>query len=84
MLSNYIKLAVRNLTNQKIYTTINILGLSLGITACLLIAIFVYQELSYDNFHANGERIYRVGQTRISSIITSSDKGTRDAVRGAS
>lgn len=67
MLINYIKLAIRNLTNQKVYTTINVLGLSFGITACLLIAIYIFQELSYDNFHANGTKLYRVGQTSHSS-----------------
>ncbi|MDQ3292575.1 MAG: ABC transporter permease, partial [Bacteroidota bacterium] len=60
MLSNYLKLAYRNLLRQKFYTTINVVGLTLGITCCLLIFLFVQNELSYDRFHAQGDRIYRV------------------------
>ncbi|PSR55348.1 ABC transporter permease [Adhaeribacter arboris] len=60
MLANYLKLAIRNLLRQKFYTAINIVGLTLGITCCLLIFLFVQNELSYDRFHAQGDRIYRV------------------------
>ncbi|QMU31213.1 ABC transporter permease [Adhaeribacter radiodurans] len=66
MLSNYLKLAYRNLLRQKFYTAINIVGLTLGITCCLLIFLFVKNELSYDRFHAQGDRIYRV--LRVASI----------------
>lgn len=60
MFQNYFKIAVRNLLKNKGYTTINILGLSLGITCCLILFLVVRFELSFDNFHENGERIYRV------------------------
>lgn len=60
MLNNYFKVARRNLVQNKLYTGINILGLSTGIICCLLIYLFVQNELNYDNFHENGERIYRV------------------------
>lgn len=60
MLNNYLKVARRNLVNNKLYTGINILGLSTGIICCLLISLFVQNELNYDTFHENGDRIYRV------------------------
>lgn len=63
MLKNYIKIALRNLAKRKAYAFINILGLAVGIACCLLISVYVLDELSYDRFHENGERIYRVDQT---------------------
>lgn len=60
ILSNYQKVARRNLLKNKLYSGINIAGLSIGITCCLLIYIFVQNELNYDNFHEKGDRIYRV------------------------
>ena len=60
MIKNYLKTAVRNLFKHKGYTFINILGLAIGMTACLLILMFVRHELSYDGYHQNSDRIYRV------------------------
>lgn len=60
MLKNYLKIAIRNLVNHKFYSIINILGLAVGIACCLLIALFVQHELSYDKFHKKADRIYRV------------------------
>ncbi len=60
MLKNYFKIAWRNLLKHKAYTTINIAGLTTGITACLLIFLVVNYELSYDKFQKNYNRIYRV------------------------
>lgn len=65
MLRNMFKIAWRNAIRQKQFTLLNILGLSIGITACLLIALYVQDELGYDNFHENGDRIYRVNQPSI-------------------
>ncbi len=64
MIKNYFKIAWRNITKHKGYSAINILGLAIGIAACLLILQYVSFELSYENFHANKERIYRVQQDR--------------------
>ena len=61
MLSNYLKLAFRNIMKYKFFSAINILGMSIGIAACLLILLYVVDELSYDRFHADAERIYQVG-----------------------
>jgi putative ABC transport system permease protein len=60
MLRNYIKIAFRNLTRNKVFSVINLLGLSTGITVCLLIFLFISNEFSVDNFHKNGKSIYRV------------------------
>lgn len=60
MIKNYLLLAIRHLRKQKVFSFINILGLTVGITCCFLIFLFILNELSYDNFHKNGKNIYRV------------------------
>jgi putative ABC transport system permease protein len=60
MFKNYFKIACRVLFRQKPFTTINILGLAIGMAACLLIVQYISFELSYDNFHTNGDYIYRI------------------------
>ncbi|MFC1564034.1 ABC transporter permease [candidate division KSB1 bacterium] len=60
MFNNYFKIAFRNLSNYKVFSLINIFGLAVGMTCCILILMFVSDELSYDNFHINAERIYRI------------------------
>ncbi len=60
ILRNYVTLAVRNLLRQKIYTAINIAGLAIGMSCCLIILMIVADELSYDRFHKNADRLYRV------------------------
>ena len=59
MLFNYFKLAFRNISRQKFYATINVLGLAIGLAICLLILLFVKDELSYDKHHSKADRIYR-------------------------
>lgn len=60
MIRNYLKIALRNLLKNKAYSFINIAGLALGLTCCLLITMYVVDELSYDHFHKNADRIYRI------------------------
>ena len=60
MIRNYFKVAIRNLFRDSFYSFINIFGLSIGITTCLLILLYVNDELSYDKFHKDHNRIYRV------------------------
>ena len=64
MLQNFFKIAWRNIMRHKVYAGINILGLAIGIAACLLILQYVSFELSFEKFQANKERIYRVQQDR--------------------
>ncbi len=59
MLQNYLKIALRNLRKNLLYSGLNIFGLSLGIAACLLIMLYVGHELSYDRWNPNAERIVR-------------------------
>lgn len=62
MIWNYIKIAFRNLTRYKSFSLINILGLAIGLAASLLIALWVFDELSYDKYHEKSDQIYRVGR----------------------
>ena len=62
MLRNYLKIALRNLARYKQMTLINILGLAVGMTACILILLFVQYELSYDRYHEKADRIYRISR----------------------
>ena len=62
MLKNYLKIALRNIIRHKGYSFINIAGLAIGLTCCLLIMMWVMDELSYDRFHENKDTIYRVEQ----------------------
>jgi|AntRauTorckE6833_2_1112554.scaffolds.fasta_scaffold15780_1 putative ABC transport system permease protein len=60
MLSNYLKIALRHLKKYKTYTSINLIGLSVGLAVCITISLWVKYELSYDNYHENKANIYRV------------------------
>jgi putative ABC transport system permease protein len=60
MLKNYLLLAIKNCRRQKMFSVINVLGLTVGIVCCLMIFLFILNEFSYDKFHKNGEYIYRV------------------------
>jgi putative ABC transport system permease protein len=60
MFRNYLKTAFRNFRKNKFYTSLNIIGLAIGLATCLLIMLYVQDELSYDQFHKNATRIYRV------------------------
>jgi len=61
MLKNYFKTMWRNFSRNKLFSAINIIGLSVGIAAVLLIGIYIQNELSYDNFQKNKDSLYRVG-----------------------
>lgn len=67
MLRNYLKIAIRLITRNKLISTINILGMALALTGSLLIAVFVHDELSYDRHHENAAHIYRVTRNFLSS-----------------
>ncbi|MFB3133176.1 MAG: ABC transporter permease [Rhodothermales bacterium] len=60
MLKNYLKIALRHLQKHKGYSFINIAGLTIGMAACVLIMLYVQDELSYDRYHENADQIYRV------------------------
>ncbi|MBX2967760.1 MAG: ABC transporter permease [Cyclobacteriaceae bacterium] len=60
MLKNYLLVAFRNISRQRFYAFLNVLGLTVGIASCLFITLYVKDELSYDRFHQDADRIYRV------------------------
>lgn len=68
MFKNHVILALRNIRKYKIYSFVNIVGLAVGMACCILILLWVQDELSYDQFHKNGKRIYML------TLIT--DRGT--------
>ncbi len=72
MITNYLTIAIRNFLKRKTFSLINILGLSMGMTACFLILHWAKFELSYDTFHLNLENIYRLrGGSRADSSAAS-------------
>src|SRR5687767_13871689 len=67
MIRNYLKVAWRNLKKNKVYSFINIFGLTAGLVSFLLIALYVFDEFTYDGFHKKANSIYRVVETKISA-----------------
>jgi len=63
MLKNYLKIALRNFWKEKEYSLINVLGLTIGISASMFILLYIQDELSYDAFHEKGDRIYRITES---------------------
>jgi len=60
MFKNYLKVALRNIARNKLYTTVNVLGLTLGLCACITIYTITHFEFSFDRYHEGSDRIYRV------------------------
>ncbi len=77
MLHNYLKIALRNLQKHPFYTSINVLGLAVGMACALLITVYIVQELSYDRFHEKADRIHRlathvkIGETEFTGAAVS-------------
>ena len=70
MFKNYVKIALRNIKRHKGQAFINIVGLAVGMAVFLLIALYVYHETSFDKYHENDDRIYRVIQQRKASTVS--------------
>ncbi|MEP6949352.1 MAG: ABC transporter permease, partial [Ginsengibacter sp.] len=62
MFKNYLKTAFRNITRNKVYSFINIAGLSIGLACAMLILLYVKDEVSFDRFHKNVNNIYRIAR----------------------
>ncbi|MEO6316105.1 MAG: ABC transporter permease [Chitinophagaceae bacterium] len=79
MFRNYLKIALRKLKKNKLYSFVNITGLTIGITSCILIGLYIIHELSYDRFHENAPRIVRVTteQNAGSKVRTYATTGTK-------
>ncbi|MBA2745031.1 MAG: ABC transporter permease, partial [Flavisolibacter sp.] len=76
MFRNYLKTALRNLLRYKGFSFINIASLSIGITGCLIIGLFVWDEKQYDKFIKGGENIFRIYQQRSNSSTNSPSANT--------
>ncbi len=72
MLKNYFKVALRSLKKHKAFSFINILGLSVGLTCCILIGLYINEEMSYDKFHKDSDNIYRFTREFLSPDGTTS------------
>ncbi|MEM7185549.1 MAG: ABC transporter permease [Bacteroidota bacterium] len=79
MIRNYFKIALRNLRKNKLYTTINVFGLTIGLAACLLISLYIYSEVTYDSFHEQSSRIVRATmEYKLSNEVnTAAETGTK-------
>jgi putative ABC transport system permease protein len=64
MLKNYFNVMIRNLIKRKVYTLINLLGLATGMAVCLLLALYIQNELGYDRYQERGEQVYRLDLER--------------------
>jgi len=80
MLTNYLKIFIRNIQNHKAYSIINISGLAIAMAASFMIFLFVSHELSYDRFHRNTDRLFRVRNDRIYSDIHDKSAGCPPAL----
>src|SRR5688500_15396761 len=78
MLRDYFKIAWRNLKKNKVFSFINIFGLTIGLTSFLLIALYVFDEFTFDSFHKNADHIYRV----VSSRVTTEGKEVKNSGAG--
>lgn len=72
MLKTYIKIAFRNLMKNKVFSFINIFGLSVGLTCCILITFYIFHETGYDKFHKNAGRIFQIGTRFIDQGVVES------------
>ena len=63
MIKNYLKMAWRNLMKHRFISFINLFGLTMGLTCCLLITAYILHETSYDTYNTNAKRVYRVTRT---------------------
>src|SRR5690242_16057827 len=67
MIKNYLKIAFRNLFKNKAYSFINLFGLTSGLACFLLVALYLFDELTYDSFYKDADRIYRVIEHKTSA-----------------
>ncbi|MEM8523124.1 MAG: ABC transporter permease [Bacteroidota bacterium] len=74
MLSNYVKFAFRNFSKNKLYTAINTVGLTIGISCFLLIVLYVQYQLSYDSHYEQADQIYRVAQIQKGNTFRGTDR----------
>src|SRR3989337_2433231 len=84
MFRNYLKISFRSLWKNRLYSSINILGLAIGLTCVLLVTLFVKDELSFDKFHHKASQIFRVTTTVINKDGSRETIGNSGQVQGPS
>jgi len=91
MIPSDLKVALRSLLRNRFHFSLNLLGLTLSLTAVLFIVLYLYRELTFDNFHADADRIYRVveqqsspsgGDQRIAQVSFNASTGAREEIAG--
>ncbi len=88
MFKNYFRIAMRILARNKLYTVINVLGLALGVCGCIVIWLVGSYEMSFDRFHPDGDRIYRVvgggkpGERKDADVIPPMAEAMRESIPG--
>ena len=80
MIKNYLTVAIRNLMRHKLYTSINVLGLAIGLACGILILLYIQQEFAINRSHTLGDRIYKVIREQRGSTQTTYDEGTSGAL----
>jgi putative ABC transport system permease protein len=80
MIKNFFITAWRNVTRNKTFALLNVLGLTIGIVVCVVIGLWLQRELSYDNFHPNGKQIFRIANTFKSESESFSQAGSGPAL----
>lgn len=83
MFKNYIKIAFRNILKNKVFSFINIIGLTIGFSASFVIGLMVYYDYTFDNFHKDGDKIYRIVTDFKTQDGTFSNSGVTLALKGA-
>jgi len=76
MLKNYLKIALRKLSRNRLYTVINVLGLAMGMMCCLFIFLIIKYELRFDRFHSKYDRIYRITTDEAINDVSSYTMGS--------
>jgi putative ABC transport system permease protein len=82
MIRNYLTVAWRNLKRNKVFTIVNIMGLSVGLTVCMLLSLYIWHESHYDDYHDHGDRLYQVGSIEMSRGDRNRFHGTGHALAG--
>jgi putative ABC transport system permease protein len=82
MISNYLHVAWRNLKRNKVFSVINILGLSVGLCVCMLVGLYIWHETNYDNYHPHVDRLYQVATIEIGHGKESRFHGNPHSVAG--
>jgi len=83
MFKNYLKTALRNIEKHRSFTIINISGLAIGLACCILLAIYINSELSFDSYHEKKDRIFRIGESMSFKNYSGDQSATNGVIAAA-